>query len=132
MSHLDYQLEILRGQIEELQGRFEEMFALRRGSGAFGSLRGRSRRMRGKARQAYARARYGFLGMKPRLSLPSIGRQQPEPPMARLSPLALVAIAVIVTAVFFPNVLNRVIEQISGRMSQMTDPTNAARTSSEL
>ncbi len=148
MSYLDYQFEILKGQIEELQGRLEETLALRRGKpGVFGSLRGRSRRMRGRARQTYARARYGVLGFKPRMKVPSVssismptinmpripGRPTPQP-KSTFSPryvVMAVAVVLLVTAALWPGVLSGLWKQASDMMGRST-AQNDPLTSSEL
>ena len=152
MSYLDFQFEILRGQIEELQGRLEEMLALRRGRGGmFGSLRGRSRRMRGRARQTYARARYGVLGFKsqvkapsmPSISMPSVKMPTmpkmpgvPTAPRPRSSPstkyvLVAVGIMLALTAALWPGLLTALWKQASSMMSSSTSQ-NDPLTSSEL
>ncbi len=151
MSYLDYQFEILRGQIEELQGRLEEMLALRRGRGGmFGSLRGRSRRIRGRARQAVARARYGTLGFRPRMKVPSVPSismpnvnlpnmpkipgvptQQPKSAFSTRYVVLAVALVLVVTAALWPGVLSGLWKQANGMMSRST-AQNDPLTNSEL
>jgi len=134
MTYIDYQFEMLRGQIEELQGRLEEMLALRRGrAGMFGSLRGRSRRIRGRARQAVARARYGTIGFRLRLSIP--GRPvQPQPKLPSPTRYVLLAAGVTLaaTAVLWPDLVSSLWKQASEMMSRSGDSQNATQSSAEL
>jgi hypothetical protein len=147
MSYLDYQFEILRGQIEELQGGLEEMLAVRRGrAGLFGSLRGRSRRMRGRARQTYARARYGVMGFKPKMQAPSVpnvrmpdlskipGMPAPQPKATSPTKYVLLAVGLVlaVTMLLWPGVLSGLWKQASDIMSQPDAARSDPLTNSEL
>ncbi len=106
--------------------------------------------MRGRARQTYARARYGVLGIKPRMKVPSVPSismpsinmpSMPKipgvptaQPKAALSPryvLMAVAVVLVVTAALWPGVLSGLWKQASDMMGRST-AQNDPLTSSEL